>query len=160
MQETLIWSLGGEDPLGKEMATHSSILSVGNPMDRKEPGGLQSMGLQTVGCHLMTKQQQCLSTYMCISVSFLPPSLPFSLFSFFLIFPILLSCNWRITLCSFNVHNARILYIYILRNNYHNKVSYIQPLRNYNVCVGNFFKTYSFGNFQVSNAVLLTTECF
>ena len=57
---------------------------LGNSMDRKEPGRLQSMGLQTSGCHLMTKQQQCVSTYMCMSVSFLPPSLSFSLFSFFL----------------------------------------------------------------------------
>ena len=58
------------------------------------------------------------------------------------------------------MHNVTILYIYILRNNYHNKVSYIHPLHSYNVCVENFFKIYSFSNFQVSNAVLLTTECF
>ena len=34
MQETQVPSLGGEDPLEKEMATHSSILAWGNPMDR------------------------------------------------------------------------------------------------------------------------------
>ena len=34
MQETQVQSLGGEDPLKKEMATHSSILAWGNPMDR------------------------------------------------------------------------------------------------------------------------------
>ena len=34
MQETWAQSLGWEDPLEKGMATHSSILSMGNPMDR------------------------------------------------------------------------------------------------------------------------------
>ena len=34
MQKTWVWSLGQEDPLEKEMATHSSILACGNPMDR------------------------------------------------------------------------------------------------------------------------------
>ena len=32
-QEAWVWSLGQEDPLEKEMATHSSILCLGNPMD-------------------------------------------------------------------------------------------------------------------------------
>ena len=41
-------SLGGEDPLEKEMATHSSILAWEIPWTEK-PGGLQSMGLQRVG---------------------------------------------------------------------------------------------------------------
>ena len=35
MQETQVRSLGREDPLEKEMATHSSILAMGNPMDRR-----------------------------------------------------------------------------------------------------------------------------
>ena len=38
-------SLGREDPLEKEMATHSSILAWEIPQ-REEPGGLQSMGSQ------------------------------------------------------------------------------------------------------------------
>ena len=42
MQETGIQSLGGEDPLEKEMATHSSILAWEIPW-AEEPGGLQSM---------------------------------------------------------------------------------------------------------------------
>ena len=46
--ETLVWSLGGEDPLEKEMATHSSILTWRIPWTEK-PGGLQSMGSQRVG---------------------------------------------------------------------------------------------------------------
>ena len=48
MQETWVRSLGGEDPLEKEMATHSSTLAWKIPWT-KEPGRLQSMGLQRVG---------------------------------------------------------------------------------------------------------------
>ena len=48
MQETWVWSLGSEDPLEKEMATHSSILAWRIPQT-KEPGELQSMGSQRVG---------------------------------------------------------------------------------------------------------------
>ena len=47
MQETWVQSLGGEDPLEKEMTTHSSILAWETPWT-EEPGGLQSMGLQRV----------------------------------------------------------------------------------------------------------------
>ena len=39
MQETWVRSLGQEDPLEKEMATHSSILALENPMNR---GGYQA----------------------------------------------------------------------------------------------------------------------
>ena len=45
MQETQVPSLGGEDPLEKGMATHSSILAWRIPRT-EEPSGLQSMGLQ------------------------------------------------------------------------------------------------------------------
>ena len=45
MQEIWIWSLGGEDPLGKEMATHSHVLAWRVPRT-EEPGGLQSTGSQ------------------------------------------------------------------------------------------------------------------
>ena len=48
MQETRVQSLGWEDPLEKEMATHFSILSW-RFLWTEEPGGLQSMGLQRVG---------------------------------------------------------------------------------------------------------------
>ena len=47
-QETLVQSLGREDPLEKEMATHSGILAWKIPWT-EEPGGLLSMGLQRVG---------------------------------------------------------------------------------------------------------------
>ena len=48
MQETRIWSLDQEDPLEKEMATHSSILAWRIPWTEKS-GGLHSMGSQWVG---------------------------------------------------------------------------------------------------------------
>jgi len=48
MWETQVRSLGQEDPLEKEMATHSSILAWRIPW-REEPGRLQSMGSQRVG---------------------------------------------------------------------------------------------------------------
>ena len=48
MRETQVQSLGEEDPLEKEMATHSSILAWKKPW-MEEPGGLPSMGLQRVG---------------------------------------------------------------------------------------------------------------
>ena len=52
MQETWVGSLGGEDPLEKEMETHSSLLY--SPFQYGEshgegPGGLQSMGSQRGG---------------------------------------------------------------------------------------------------------------
>ena len=45
MQETQVRSLGREDPMEKEMATHSNILAWEIPWT-EEPGGLQSMGWQ------------------------------------------------------------------------------------------------------------------
>ena len=48
MQKTWVRSLAHEDPLEKEMATHSSILAWRIPWT-EEPGGLQSMGSQRVG---------------------------------------------------------------------------------------------------------------
>ena len=47
IQETWVQSLGWEDPLEKEMATHSSTLAWKIPWT-EEPGRLQSMGLQRV----------------------------------------------------------------------------------------------------------------
>ena len=44
MQETQIWSLGGEDTLEKEMATHSSILAWRIPWT-EEPGGATVHGV-------------------------------------------------------------------------------------------------------------------
>ena len=49
MQETWVQSLGRKDPLEKEMATHCISLAWRIPWT-EEPGGLQSMGSQRVGC--------------------------------------------------------------------------------------------------------------
>ena len=48
VQEMQVQSLGQEDPLEKEMATHCSILAWRIPRT-EEPGGLQSTGSQRVG---------------------------------------------------------------------------------------------------------------
>ena len=48
MQEAQVQFLGWEDPLQKEMATHSSLLAREIPWT-EEPGGLQSMGSKSVG---------------------------------------------------------------------------------------------------------------
>ena len=50
LQETWVQSLGQEEPLEKEMATHPRTLDWEIPWT-EEPGGLQSMGLQRVGGH-------------------------------------------------------------------------------------------------------------
>ena len=47
-QQTQVQSLGQEDTLEEEMATHSNILAWKIPW-AEEPDGLQSMGLQGVG---------------------------------------------------------------------------------------------------------------
>ena len=52
MQEMQVQSLGWEDPLEKEMATHSSILAWRNPLDR----GAQSMKSQKITTQLESKQ--------------------------------------------------------------------------------------------------------
>ena len=72
MQETWVWSLGREDPLEKEMATHSSILAWRIPW-MEEPGGLQSTGSQRVGHDWATSLSVSL---MCTCQSH-PPSLCF-----------------------------------------------------------------------------------
>ena len=54
MQETWVLFLDWEDPLEKEMATHSGIHAWRIPWT-EEPAGLQSMALQRVGHDLMTK---------------------------------------------------------------------------------------------------------
>ena len=57
MHEMRVQSLSREDPLEKEMATHSNILAWEIPRT-EESGGLQSMGLQRVRHDLTTRQQQ------------------------------------------------------------------------------------------------------
>ena len=48
MQKTQVPTLDWEDPLEEEIATHSSILAWKIPLT-EEPGGLQSLGSQSVG---------------------------------------------------------------------------------------------------------------
>ena len=59
-QETQVRSLGWEDPLEEERATHSSILAWRIPWT-EEPDGLQAMGLQRVG-HTESPKQQTTSS--------------------------------------------------------------------------------------------------
>ena len=73
MQETWVSSSGGEDPLEKEMATHSSILAWKTPWMEK-PGGLQSMESQRVGHDQVTS----LSLSVCEGVSYCVFDLHFS----------------------------------------------------------------------------------
>ena len=63
MQETRVQSLSWEDPLEKEMATHSSTLAWRIPWS-EEPGRLQSMGLQRVGHDWVTS----LFSFLCMYV--------------------------------------------------------------------------------------------
>ena len=68
MKETQVQSLGWEDPLEKEMATHSSILTREIPQKEKT-SGLQSMG-QRVGHGLAAKRQQQQYTKLKINKDF------------------------------------------------------------------------------------------
>ena len=73
-QEMQIQSLGGEDPLEEEMATHSSILAQRIPWT-EEPGGLQAMRSQSqtqLSTHTSKpwhdlKENKCYWRYMCFS---------------------------------------------------------------------------------------------
>ena len=72
MQKTWVCSLGQEDLLEKEMATHSSILSWRIPWT-EEPGGLKSMGLQSrirlSDCHFFFHIHYCCSvTRSCLTL--------------------------------------------------------------------------------------------
>ena len=62
MRVTWVWSLGWEDPLEKEMATHSSILAWRIPWT-EEPGGLHSMESQRVGHNWATSLHFTSSLY-------------------------------------------------------------------------------------------------
>ena len=64
-QETQVQSLGQEDPLEEEMATHSSILAWKIPWT-EEPGGLQSMGSQR-GRHNRVTEHALTLPYLTVS---------------------------------------------------------------------------------------------
>ena len=76
MWATWVRSLGWEDPLEKEMASHSSILAWRIPWT-EELGGLQSTESQRVGHDLTTKQQfvwmfLCLFIHLLEDIELLP----------------------------------------------------------------------------------------
>ena len=81
MRETLVQSLGHEDTLEKEMATHSSTLAWKIPWTEK-PGRLQSMGLQRAGHDWVTS----LSLFYWPGIVHLPVSLSLCLFILFMWF--------------------------------------------------------------------------
>ena len=92
MQETRVRSLGGEDPLDKGTATHSSIHAWRIPWT-EEPGGLQPMGSQRVGHDWVT------NTYL-LSYTFFVPRLTVYILKVFYI----LSSTWaehKSNLCEF-----------------------------------------------------------
>ena len=57
MQETHVQSLGQENPLEKEMATHSSILAWNIPWTEEPGQAMESIESQRVGYDLATKQK-------------------------------------------------------------------------------------------------------
>ena len=63
MPETEVQSLGQENTLEEEMATHSSILAWKIPWAEK-PGGLQSMGLERVRHDWATKHEHDITQYI------------------------------------------------------------------------------------------------
>ena len=63
MQETWAQSLGREDPLEKEMATHCSILAWEIPYGQRNLVGYSSWGSQKVGHNLAAKQEQSLQHF-------------------------------------------------------------------------------------------------
>ena len=67
MQEMWVRSVGWDDPLEKEMSTHSSILAWKITWT-EEPGRLQSTGSQRVRHDLATKQQMCVCVCVCVCV--------------------------------------------------------------------------------------------
>ena len=87
MQETWVWSLGWEDTLKKEMATHSSILTWRIPWTEK-PGGLQSHGVIKSWNWLSNFHQTFKLLYRCESErhSVVSGSFFFSLYLNFFIF--------------------------------------------------------------------------
>ena len=58
MQETQVWSLGQEDPLEKEVATHLQYSCLGNPMDRGAWQATIDGVAKTVRQKLATKTKQ------------------------------------------------------------------------------------------------------
>ena len=71
MQETRVQFLGGEDPLEKEKAIHSSILAWEIP-GMKEPGGLQYISSWRVGYQLTETEKSCWVYFSSTTIANLP----------------------------------------------------------------------------------------
>ena len=72
VRETRVWSLGWEDPLEKEMVTHSTILAWRIPWTEK-PGRLQSMGSQRVGHDWATSSPSSSPSFITEGLCYLSP---------------------------------------------------------------------------------------
>ena len=72
MQETRVQSLGQEDPLEKEMVTHSSILALEIPWT-EEPGELQSLGLQELDSIEQLNNNSFIRRKICSSYKYFQP---------------------------------------------------------------------------------------
>ena len=66
MQKTQVWSLGWEDPLEKEMATHTSILPWEIPWDKWSLVGYSPWGSQRLGHDFVTKKKKNQHMYIYI----------------------------------------------------------------------------------------------
>ena len=113
MPETWVQSLGREDPLEKEMATHSSTLAWKIPW-MEEPGRLPSTGSQRVGHDWVT-----LLTYICkvlsaVSETLYVPMLAFINYCKFLLYPLCFYLHWQDSLIKtlYIIYTSFILYIY------------------------------------------------
>ena len=83
-EEMWVWSLGEEDPLEKEVATHSSILAWEIPWTEKWAGH-RSQGHKRLRHDLVTKQQQQ-NSFITLSITWFLYSSRFRVFSSFCLF--------------------------------------------------------------------------
>ena len=103
MQETGVRSLGRENSLEEEMATHSSILAWEIPWI-EEPGGLQSMGSQRVGHDWVTNPTHSAYICVCVCVFF---SRFFSLTDYYIILSIVPCVTWASSLTSLGMSQCQ-----------------------------------------------------
>ena len=103
MWETWVWSLGWEDPLEKEMATHSSILAWRIPWT-EDLGGLQSMGSHKVG-HGWSDLATAAAADCCVAIPFSRDQTQVSHIAggFFTIWATREAPNWQYCLIYFKV---------------------------------------------------------
>ena len=148
MQETWVRSLGQEDPLEKEMATHSSILAWKIPWT-EDPGRLQSMGSQRVRHNWATSLSDCHSTYKLnkLGDNIQPWCIPFAI----------LNQSWHCSMSGSNCCFLSCIQVYVCQS------CILSP------CLFNFFAQYiSLKSFPCpslsprvcSNSCLLSLWCY